>query len=70
MAKGKIVVDKEACKSCMYCIQVCPKKLLTLSEDMNSSGYPYIVSTDESACTGCALCARMCPDAAITVYRG
>lgn len=70
MAKGKIVVDPEACKSCMYCIQVCPKQLLLLSDEMNSNGYPYIVSADESACTGCALCARMCPDAAITVYRG
>lgn len=70
MARGKIVVDVEACKNCMYCVQVCPKHLLTMSDGVNKRGYQYVVSTDQDACTGCALCAKMCPDAVITVYRG
>lgn len=70
MAKGKIVVDTEACKGCMYCISVCPRKILALSDRANSRGYSCVELKNETECTGCSLCARMCPDAAITVYRG
>lgn len=70
MAKGKIIVETEACKGCMYCISVCPRGVLGPADGVNSRGYTYVVFKNEEACTGCALCGRMCPDAAITVYRG
>lgn len=70
MNKGKIEINIEMCKGCGYCIQVCPKKILDLSEQINSRGLHFATVTREEECIGCAMCGRMCPDAAITVYRG
>ncbi len=66
---GKVVIDKERCKGCRLCIEVCPKHLLEVAESTNSFGYqPVMVRVDEE-CTGCALCAIICPDLAIEVYK-
>lgn len=66
---AKVEVLSEICKSCLYCIQVCPKKVLDTTKAVNSKGYQYVVPVNPEACIGCALCAAMCPDAAIEVYR-
>ena len=69
MAKGKIEIDKELCKSCLYCINTCPLKILRISEHVNVKGYQYAEQIDPEKCTGCAMCATMCPEAAIEVWR-
>ncbi|MCG6551118.1 MAG: 4Fe-4S dicluster domain-containing protein [Candidatus Magnetominusculus sp. LBB02] len=67
--KGKITISKELCKGCTFCVTACPKKILRLSKEFNSSGYfPAIVDNME-LCTGCAMCAEMCPEIAIEVWR-
>lgn len=66
---GKIIVDRERCKSCALCTAVCAKKLIVFSKEVNSQGfYPAELSSEEE-CTGCALCAETCPDVAIEVWR-
>lgn len=69
MAKGKVEIYTEACKSCQYCIKTCPKQVLGLTVAVNSKGYQYAQPVNPDACIGCAMCATVCPDAAITVYR-
>ena len=69
MAKGKVEIYVEACKSCRYCIITCPQKVLDTTDAVNSTGYQYSVPVNPDACIGCAMCATICPDAAITVYR-
>ena len=69
MAKGKVEINTEACKSCMLCVQTCPKHVLGHTKAVNSKGYQYIVPIYAEECIGCAMCAMICPDAAITVYR-
>jgi len=69
MAKGKVEIDIEACKSCLFCIKVCPGKVLDVAKAVNSRGYQYIVAAQPDACTGCTMCALICPDACFTVYR-
>lgn len=69
-AKGRIEIDKELCKGCELCINFCPKKLITVSDKFNSSGYQAASFNDSDDCTGCAICALVCPDVAIEVYRG
>jgi len=65
----KVDILTELCKSCLYCISVCPKKILGLSKEVNTKGYQYVTAVKPGECTGCALCATMCPDAAIEVWK-
>jgi 2-oxoglutarate ferredoxin oxidoreductase subunit delta len=69
MAKGKVVIYIEACKSCLYCVATCPNKVLGTTEATNAKGYQYVQPVNADRCIGCGMCARICPDAAITVYR-
>lgn len=59
----------EACKSCLFCIDVCNKKVLETTESVNSKGYQYAVPVNSDSCVGCAMCATICPEGAITVYK-
>jgi len=65
-----IIIDKEKCKACGICVDVCPKKLITIGDETNSSGSKFAVFNGEDKCVGCALCAVSCPDIAIKeVYK-
>lgn len=65
----QVIFDRERCKGCELCVTVCPRKILTLSPDLNSLGFHPAMITDASRCTGCCFCALMCPDVVITVLR-
>ncbi len=65
----RVVIDAERCKSCMLCVEFCPKGVLTPSEETNSKGHHPIRCTNQDECTGCGICALMCPDVCIEVYR-
>lgn len=65
--KVNLKIDKERCKGCMLCIDVCPQKILKISDDVNKRGTRYIIVTDPGKCTGCGLCVLMCPDCAIEI---
>ena len=66
---AKLTIDRETCKGCGLCADVCPKHLLALSKEINTKGYHPIGITDQEQCIGCAFCARMCPDAVIKVEK-
>jgi len=73
-AKGKIKIDKERCKGCLLCIEVCPSHRIEADDSLNKKGYAPArfkeeVKEDEKGCTGCAQCATVCPEVAIEVYR-
>ena len=38
---GKVEILPEICKSCGFCITVCPKKVLEIGQKVNSKGYQY-----------------------------
>ncbi len=63
-----ISVDKNHCKGCELCVQVCPMKIISMSKEITVRGYFYAQVHDPSRCIGCQLCAIQCPDVAITVH--
>jgi 2-oxoglutarate ferredoxin oxidoreductase subunit delta len=72
--KGKIIIDRERCKGCHLCIEVCPNNVIEVEESFNEKGYfPARFKQDategENGCVGCAMCATVCPEVAIEVYR-
>lgn len=56
-----IIVNKEWCKKCRICIDLCPNNALISNEE----GYPRLI--DENLCTKCKLCELRCPDFAIEI---
>ncbi len=38
--RGQVFIDWTRCKGCGFCIDFCPPKILALSEEFNSHGYP------------------------------
>lgn len=69
MFSGKVVIDPESCKSCLYCVRTCPKDVLGATGAVNRKGYQYVCQVKPEDCIGCAMCAVICPEAAITIYK-
>lgn len=67
--KGMIVIDRELCKGCAYCIDACPFGIIVIEEQFNKKGVFPASLGDPDRCTGCAMCAQMCPEIAIEVFR-
>jgi 2-oxoglutarate ferredoxin oxidoreductase subunit delta len=63
----KVTINQEYCKGCYYCIQLCHKGCLSMSNQLNSKGFPFPTLVNPEECTGCGACALLCPDFAIEV---
>jgi 2-oxoglutarate ferredoxin oxidoreductase subunit delta len=37
--KGKITIDTEVCKGCLYCVEACPNDLISAADRLNAKGY-------------------------------
>lgn len=64
-----VKINKERCKSCKLCIEVCPSNLFTTSKKFNKMGYHYVEVIDGKECVGCKRCVIICPDLAIEIYK-
>ena len=60
-------IDTDRCKGCGLCVTICPKKVLEISEQVNTKGYFPVFQARPEDCIKCALCCTMCPDVAITI---
>ena len=66
---AKVILQKNRCKACGYCVMFCPRQALEMSEDLNRHGFHYACVREQEKCTGCAVCGLVCPDVAIEVHK-
>jgi 2-oxoglutarate ferredoxin oxidoreductase subunit delta len=66
-AHGRVVINRNWCKGCGYCVKYCPTNVLELSKGYNPKGYhpPEVKSADD--CRNCKFCELICPEFAIFV---
>lgn len=72
---GIAVVDKEKCKACGKCIDVCPKHLISLIPYnakqvvacSSADKGPVTMKACEVGCIGCGICVKNCPQCAVKV---
>ncbi|MFH1087064.1 MAG: ferredoxin family protein [Chloroflexota bacterium] len=67
---GKVMVSKERCKGCGYCVEFCPRKALNMSDELGPKGYRFAVPADANQCLSCGLCDIICPEFAVRVLPG
>lgn len=67
--RGMIMIDRELCKGCGYCVNACQLGLIVIEEKFNKKGVFPAHAVQDEKCTGCCMCAEMCPEIAIEVYR-
>ncbi len=60
LCSQKIYINKNWCKGCGICANLCPKVLC-----MDSAGKAAVAN--EALCTGCRNCENHCPDFAISI---
>jgi 2-oxoglutarate ferredoxin oxidoreductase subunit delta len=65
----KVNINHDRCKGCGLCVNICPKKTLSLSKEFNKAGYHWAFLEKENDCIGCGFCYQMCPDVCIEVYK-
>jgi 2-oxoglutarate ferredoxin oxidoreductase subunit delta len=67
--KGMIIIDKELCKGCAYCVDTCPLGVIVIENRFNKKGFFPASAEHIEKCTGCSMCAQMCPEIAIEVLQ-
>ena len=67
VSRGTVTIDRERCKGCELCIPACPPSVLTMSADVNATGYRFPVLAP--GCTGCRACHAVCPDYVFEVFK-
>lgn len=58
---AELIIDREGCKACGYCIHFCPKEALRFSKELNSQSYTPVEAVPDR-CVFCGTCYTVCPD--------
>lgn len=66
---AKIIIDKEKCKGCLLCVNICPKGMIKPGKALNKKGFTFVEFKDDAGCLGCKMCAVVCPECCIEVYK-
>ncbi|MBN2098333.1 MAG: 4Fe-4S dicluster domain-containing protein [Dehalococcoidia bacterium] len=58
-------LNRDRCKGCRYCVEICARKTLAIGDEMNAKGHLLPMVVEGADCAACGLCAMICPDFAI-----
>ncbi len=61
----QIVIIRDRCKGCGFCVEYCPRDVLEMSKEFNAKGYHPPQVKDIAACAFCNYCEVVCPEFAI-----
>ena len=50
-------------------MELCPKKVLGITEELNSKGNMFALAKLPEECVGCKICTLVCPDACIEITK-
>ena len=64
-SRGKVIIIEDRCKGCGFCVEYCPRDVLSMSTAFNAKGYHTPAVIDESNCVNCHFCEALCPEFAI-----
>jgi 2-oxoglutarate ferredoxin oxidoreductase subunit delta len=64
-SRGKVIIIEDRCKGCGFCVEYCPRDVLSMSPAFNIKGYHTPAVIDESKCVNCHFCEALCPEFAI-----
>ena len=65
----KIKLNRNWCKGCSLCIEICPKNVYDRESKVSSKGFKEIIIKNPALCNQCQLCELLCPDLAITIEK-
>lgn len=63
----EIAINRDWCKGCTICVEVCPHQVLEVDQESFDHGFHPVVAARPEDCTVCRQCELLCPDLAITV---
>jgi len=62
--RAHLIIERERCKGCGFCVAFCPTNALRMSEGFNRRGY-HPPDPTEGKCLDCGFCELICPDFSI-----
>lgn len=62
-------LDTRLCKSCKLCVNICPKHVYEISDNINAKGYNTVTAVRPEDCIQCKLCEKICPDFVIYIEK-